>query len=79
MFEQSEDHKRTVTLDNGNKIHFKKTDPYGFWVVNYNKGQLPKQLKGVYTSYNAAWKHVQAYLIAEKKKKPEKVVEENAS
>lgn len=52
---------RFVTLENGNKIHIKRTDPHGFWRVNYDKGQLPEHLTGLYTSYDKALEAVQKY------------------
>lgn len=63
---------RTLTLEN-NKIHFKRTDPYGFWTVNYDKGQVPVSLRGHYTSYDKAAQAVEGYL-ANLPKEPEKKV-----
>jgi hypothetical protein len=61
-FASNEENKRTVELKNGNKLHFKRSDPYGFWTVNYDKGQLPAHLLGQYTSYDRAEAAVKTYL-----------------
>lgn len=57
---------RTLALEekNGvkNKIHFKQSDPYGFWTVNFDKGTMPEELTGQYTTYEYAEKSVRAYL-----------------
>lgn len=58
---------RILELENGNKIKVQATDPYGFWNVSYESGNMPKQLKGEYTSYDEAKKAVQTYLEACKK------------
>ena len=31
---------RTFVLENGNKLLAKQTDPYGFWRLHLEKGQL---------------------------------------
>lgn len=54
--------RRTLTLANGNKIIFQRTDPYGFWTVHHERGQMPSKLNGHYTSYDRALVAVQAYL-----------------
>lgn len=53
---------RIWILDNGNKIHFVKHDPYGFWTLNYDKGTVPIRLTGQYTSFPEASRHALAYL-----------------
>lgn len=45
-----------------NKIRVIRTDPYGFWHISFERGQLPKKLKGNYTSFDQAEKAVRAYL-----------------
>ncbi len=52
---------RMLELDN-NKIHFRATDPYGHWYVNFDKGQMPEYLRDAYTSFYEAEKAVRAYL-----------------
>ena len=53
---------RVFHLENGNKIHIKAEDPYGFWRINLDKGNLPEKLKGMYTSVEMARKDVERYL-----------------
>lgn len=54
--------ERTVILDNGNKIHMKRSDPFGFIAVNWDKGQMPAKLKGQFTSFDEARRAVDGYL-----------------
>lgn len=56
------ENKRSMTLDNGNKINFTRKDPYGFWFISYEKGQVPESLQGAYTSYDRALVDVKGYL-----------------
>jgi hypothetical protein len=51
---------RVYDLENGNKLHLKRVDPYGFVYLNLDKGQLPLAYTGSYTD----WFH--ARLAAEK-------------
>lgn len=50
LIDQSEN-KRTLTLPNGNKVHFERHDPYGLWTMHYDKGPMPDHLTGDYTSF----------------------------
>jgi hypothetical protein len=43
-------------------------DPYGFWWVSREKGQIPDELKGAYTSPARARIAVESYLNRTKKK-----------
>lgn len=54
--------QRSIDLENGNKINITQTDPFGFWTISYNKGQLPDHMRGQYTSYHQAELAVQQYL-----------------
>jgi hypothetical protein len=67
-----ESNKRTWTLPSGNKLNFERRDPYGFWSIHYDKGQVPAALKGNYTTYEQAKAAADRYLteqaIAEKEK-----------
>lgn len=56
------DGRRSVTLENGNKLIIERTDPYGFWKVHYEKGQIPDKLSGLYTSYDRAMVDVNSYI-----------------
>lgn len=57
---------RVYELDN-NKLRYRKTDPYGFWVISFERGQVPEHLRGNYTSAAAAEAAITRYL-AEKKR-----------
>lgn len=58
---------RVIELDN-NKVYLKQKDPYGYWYVNFDKGQMPENLKGAYTDYDYAYKSVVNYLNANNRK-----------
>lgn len=53
--------EKTFEVDN-NVIRIRRTDPYGFCHISYEKGTVPEHLKGSYTSYYEAEKAVLAYL-----------------
>lgn len=53
---------RTLALENGNKVHFKCSDPFGFWTINMDKGKIPESLSGNYTTFDHAEKAMRAYL-----------------
>ncbi len=71
--------KRSMTLENGNKIHIEQFDPYGFWRVHYDKGQVPEKLRGHYTSFDRAMVDVKSYLASLPKKEKPKAIKTNAS
>jgi len=52
---------RTLKLDN-NTVHIRKSDPYGFWSISMERGQIPHKLKGHYTSFTEAEKAIMHYL-----------------
>lgn len=64
---------RVLELKNGNKVHIKKQDPYGFWRVSMERGQIPDTLKGEYTSANEAEKAVRHYLMNDHRRTVEAV------
>lgn len=53
---------RDVNLSDGRTVRVESRDPYGFWYVNWGRGQLPDELKGTYTNAEYALRAVQAYL-----------------
>lgn len=57
-----QDSLRTIQLDNGSTVNIKRTDPYGFWSIHYEKGQVPQNLSGSYTSDTAAIEALKSYL-----------------
>lgn len=54
--------ERQLILESGSVITFKCKDPYGFWTVHYDKGAMPKNLRGQYTTFEYAYADVQKYL-----------------
>lgn len=53
--------EKTFEVDN-NVIRIRRTDPFGFCHISYERGTIPEHLKGSYTSYYEAEKAVLAYL-----------------
>lgn len=62
-FSTTSDRVRTFELSNGNKLYAKQTDPYGFWYLNLDKGQLPEKFLGAYSTFDAVVKDVERYEI----------------
>ena len=52
---------RKIEID-GNTVHIKCEDPYGFWMVSVSKGTIPEKLKGAYTSFDQALRDVNLWL-----------------
>jgi hypothetical protein len=45
-----------------NKIHFKCTDPFGFWEVSLDKGELPMGIKNhKFTTYRHAYEAIRLF------------------
>lgn len=57
---EAEVHK-VLDLPSGNKVHFKQYPPHGMWRMTFERGQLPKELEGSYTSYGVALKAWEGY------------------
>lgn len=53
---------RRIHMDNGNIVHIKCEDPYGFWMVSLEKGNLPDKLKGAWTTFQQALAAVNQWL-----------------
>lgn len=45
-----------------NKLYMRRTDPFGYIHFQFERGELPKELQGSYTSFAEARKKVDAYL-----------------
>jgi hypothetical protein len=54
--------ERRIDYGAHNKIKLTRKDPYGFWYVSFERGQLPEYLKGAYTTYSAAEAEVMKYI-----------------
>lgn len=63
---------RTFQLDN-NKVIATKEDPYGFWTIKFERGRVPDELSGHFTTFQQAEKMVMAW-IAKKNKDVKEVV-----
>lgn len=50
----------------GNTIHIKCEDPYGFWHVTTAKGTVPDYLKSSFTSFDIALQKVNLWLKTKK-------------
>jgi hypothetical protein len=40
----------------GNAINFKLTDPFGYWYVSFEKGGVPREFDGAFTTFDYALK-----------------------
>lgn len=56
--------KRELILNNGTKYIVEQPDgdPYGFWYIRMDHGQVPDVLSGAYTSFEKARRAVEEYL-----------------
>ncbi len=45
----------------GSTFRLERKDPHGFWYVKPNRGQLPKELSGAFTSVDQATRVVEHY------------------
>lgn len=52
---------RVFELENGNKLYAKQTDPYGFWRLNLDKGQLPDWLDQDFNEWSQVQRAVERY------------------
>lgn len=57
---------RKFVLDK-NVLHVRRTDPYGFWHCSYERGPVPEDLRGSYTSFDEAKRAVESYLSKTRK------------
>ena len=61
-----EDRKRVIDLGN-NKIIMKQTDPFGLIYINFERGQMPDELQGAFTSFDYARRAIDIYLNRKKR------------
>lgn len=52
---------RVFDLENGNKLYAKQSDPYGFWRLNLDKGQLPSWLDQDFSAWDQVLNAVKRY------------------
>jgi len=61
---------RYFSLDNGNRAVFSREgNPFGYWTVRFEKGGQPKDLDGMFTSYEQAITAFQTYLAKKNAKR----------
>jgi len=58
---QIEENLRSVPVGK-NILHAKRQDPYGFWTIHFERGTIPNELQGTFTSFDEAWKRIEVYL-----------------
>ena len=58
---QPEENLREIQLTTGNKIKIRRTDPFGLWHFEYQKGPIPKELEGHFTKVSYAIKTLEAF------------------
>lgn len=66
---------RKIELEN-NTVHIRSEDPFGFWYISLQKGQVPEKLKGAYTTFDQALRDVNYWL--KNKKEPISFTKPNA-
>ncbi len=59
--EEREDRHRTIPIANGNKIHLRAQDPFGFVKISFDKGPTPVVLQGAWTSFIEAERAVKSW------------------
>jgi hypothetical protein len=59
---------RLITVSNGVTYKSEQTDPFGFWHLTTDKGALPKELQGSFTTFEKAHLAVKNYLVQIKEK-----------
>lgn len=59
--ERDQPRERSIPGPNDNAFKIKCTDPYSFWTVHRERGQVPESLQGMYTSYERAALAVEVY------------------
>lgn len=61
---------RYYDLDNGNKVVFTRANnPFGYWTVRFEKGSVPSELNGMYTTYEQVITAFQGYLARKNEKR----------
>lgn len=55
------ENERSIETENS-KINLRRTDPYGFWHVSFERGAIPSSLEGAFTTLDSAVNAVQNYL-----------------
>lgn len=59
--EYTGENERTVHTE-GARIFLRRTDPYGFWNISFERGSPPSYLEGSFTSLDVALATVRNYI-----------------
>jgi len=62
MFEEEVNTRSRTIETNGAKIFLNCKDPFGFWFVSFERGELPDVLSGAFSSAELATSAVTTYL-----------------
>lgn len=57
------DNQRVIQPEGSSKIFLNRKDPYGFWYISFERGELPDSLKDAYTTIQMAAHAVDQYLL----------------
>lgn len=74
---QTEENVREIELKSGNKIILKREDPFGFWYFHYERGPVPAELRGAFTTQTLAERTLTRFIndskfeVGEKEEIPE--------
>jgi hypothetical protein len=58
---------RKIEVSEGSPFLIERRDPYGFWYVRREHGQVPVKLQGAYTNFEQATLAVKVYMNEKKK------------
>lgn len=61
------ENERIIQLTSNNRVFLRREDPYGFWYISFEKGQMPQHLKQAFTSVDEAMKKLTPYLLSKNK------------
>ncbi len=61
LVENTGENERTVH-NTGSKIYLRRTDPYGFWYISFERGSPPEHLQGAYTTLDHVTAVVRNYV-----------------
>ena len=60
-YEETAENQRVIET-NGAKIFLNRKDPFGFWYIKFERGEMPDILTGAYTSAELAIADINKYL-----------------
>lgn len=61
---QTKENERMVELKTGNKVFLRREDPFGFWYFSYERGKVPADLQGAFTTVSLAERALTHYTEA---------------